>query len=229
MLCIYLLINDYLKEEYVPNKHKINTYLVPGANARLLTTLTRAEIVDGGKGPKLECAFPVTRKRKAAAKSTSAAKDVAQQVAAQPKRKRPPASSSFVQDDSGYADAALGERADVDMDDVPYARSRRGSGQNGVRNLRSGDGARHGRESPIVIDDSDEDDVGGAQDDEDVEREIYAVEGDVEDESGGDDDWSFSLRNDRPNKRTRLQQRPSVARPARRAPVEDDVISIDSD
>ena len=223
MLCIYLRINDYLREEFVPNAHKVNTYLVPSHKASQLTSLSRADIVQEGLGPKLECTFPVRGKPKSAVKSVG--RDVAQPGAA-PKRKRPTASRSLVQDNSEHVQAVTNEFAA--MDDTTYARHRRDSNQTGAQNLHRREG--HGRESPIVIDDSDEVDYEDAEDEEDVEREIYAVEdndGDIEDEDGSDDDWSYSLRNDRPLKKTRLQ--PYVEVPVRRAPVEDDVISIDSD
>lgn len=226
MLCIHLLIHDYLQEEFVPNKHTTNTYLVPGDKARRFTSLARSDVVEKGLGPKLESAFPVTGKRKAAAKDPG--KDGVQPPAARAKRKRPTAPHPGERND-GYDEAVAHEGDDID--DITYVHRRQGTDVGGTIYVHHKQG--NGRNSPIVIEDSDEgddDDVEGAEDG--IEGDVEAFEDDVgdidiEDEDGSDEDWSFSLRSARPLKRTRLQ--PYVELPMRRAPVDDDVISIDSD
>lgn len=190
MLCILLLMQGYLKQEHVPNAHKLNLYLVPGDKARRLTNLVHSDIVEKGLGPNLESVFPVVSKQKIAV-----AKDG---VPAGSKRKRVAVPPRDGHDEAVPQDA---------MGGAVYSRSREG----------------HGGMSPIVIDDSEEgegDDVKGAVD------SIDGDEGDIEDEDGSED-WSYSLRSDRPQKKTRSQAYVEIL--VRRPPVDNSVISIDSD
>ncbi|KAI0938341.1 hypothetical protein AcV5_000044 [Taiwanofungus camphoratus] len=63
-LCVYLLLNHYLKESFVQTAYSINVYVIPGPSAMRLTRLTR-EDVEQGKGPMLQCCFPIKAARKA--------------------------------------------------------------------------------------------------------------------------------------------------------------------
>ena len=179
------MINYYLKEYLRDNAHKTNTYLVPGPLADRFTRLTRADIVEAGAGPKLECVLPVNGKRKTVPKS--AGKEVVRPAGAAPtKRRRSAAHDSLAQDDDGDAGGAVHEGAVVD--NVTRKQPGRGGARNNTSNARRRQSM--GRESPIIIEDSEEGDSDTAGD-ETYEGEPDVVDGDeggVEGEDSIDDD-----------------------------------------
>jgi len=77
-LCVHLLVNDYLQEDFHPTAYTTNVYVIPGPNALRLSRMSRIDM-EQGKGPSLECSFPNKPKRKGASQKSPRKKAQAEQ------------------------------------------------------------------------------------------------------------------------------------------------------
>ncbi|TFY57367.1 hypothetical protein EVJ58_g7061 [Rhodofomes roseus] len=114
MLLIHLIVNGYLKWEFVPTTKTTNVYLTPSDITHTFTSWSRTDIEGRGKGPAMEMAFPTRGTSKPAAKKSN---KTARKSTASSKRKRRTKSKPDELDD---------EKDDVLDDGNEYTAERQG-------------------------------------------------------------------------------------------------------